>query len=150
MAASLAPIPTGIFDEFNQLQREMERWFSPRSLASDIRAGRGAFPAINIGSTPETFEVYVFAPGVDPKALELTVESGVLTIAGERNTETPEEENGASVYQYERFAGRFRRVVSLPEECDPKRVEARCRDGVVRVTAQKREDTKPRRITVNK
>lgn len=149
MAANLAPIPSGIFDEFNQLQRDLERWFAPLTLPTSIRAVRGAFPAVNIGSTPEAFEVYCFVPGCDPKALEVTVERGVLTIAGERNTEVPEEdEDGVSVYQAERFSGRFRRVLSLSEDCDPARVEARCRDGVLRITARKRENAKPRQISI--
>jgi HSP20 family protein len=53
------------------------------------------------------------------------------------------------VHARERFAGSFRRVVSLPEDADPGKVEASLRDGVLRITVAKREASKPRRITIN-
>jgi len=53
-----------------------------------------------------------------------------------------------SVYAQERFEGGFRRVVSLPEDADPGRVEASYRDGVVKIVIPKREASKPRRIEV--
>jgi HSP20 family protein len=52
------------------------------------------------------------------------------------------------VYAQERFAGPFRRVVSLPEEADPTRVNASYREGFLRVSVGKRESSKPRRIEV--
>jgi HSP20 family protein len=55
----------------------------------------------------------------------------------------------ASVYANERFSGPFRRVVSLPEDADPSRVEASYRDGVLRISVAKRESSLPRRIEVN-
>jgi HSP20 family protein len=53
------------------------------------------------------------------------------------------------VYAQERFSGTFRRVVSLPEDADPAKVEANYRDGILRVTVAKRESSKPRRIEVS-
>ena len=49
----------------------------------------------------------------------------------------------------ERFAGSFRRVVTLPDDADPQRVDAKYRDGILRITVAKRESSKPRRIEVN-
>jgi HSP20 family protein len=70
-------------------------------------------------------------------------------IAGERQSELPKEGERTSVYANERFTGPFRRVVSLPEDADPARVEANYRDGVLRVSVAKRESSLPRRIEVN-
>ena len=48
----------------------------------------------------------------------------------------------------ERFTGRFRRVVSLPDDIDPNSVTATCRDGVLHISIKRRESAQPRRITI--
>jgi HSP20 family protein len=55
----------------------------------------------------------------------------------------------ADYYRRERFDGDFRRVVSLPDDVDPDRVDAKYRDGVLQITVQRREIARPRQITVN-
>ena len=101
---------------------------------------------MNVGSTPASVEVYAFAPGLDPASLDVQIEKGVLTISGERAEEPAPAQ--AMVHIDERFSGRFRRVVSLPEDVDPSAVEARYRDGVLHVRIPRRELTQPRRITI--
>ena len=133
---------------FEALTRTMDQLLGLGTAPSSIRAAaRGAFPALNVGTTQDAVEIYAFVPGIDPASLEVTVDKGLLTIAGERPADTPEGE-GTSVYARERFAGGFRRVVSLPEDVDAGRVEASYRDGVLRIAVQKREQSKPRRINV--
>ena len=111
--------------------------------------GRGSFPAVNVGGTPQSVEILAFAPGIDPKSVEVKLDRGVLTIAGERLAELPsEEESDAAVHINERFSGRFRRVISLSEDIDPAGVSATYRDGILHVTAKRRESAQPRRITV--
>jgi len=68
---------------------------------------------------------------------------------GERTNDLPPADERANVYASERFSGRFRRVVSLPEDADPARVDASYRDGVLRVSVAKRESSLPRRIEIN-
>jgi HSP20 family protein len=77
------------------------------------------------------------------------VDRGLLVIAGERASDLPNQGERASVYANERFSGRFRRVVSLPEDADPARVDASYRDGVLRISVARRESALPRRIEVN-
>jgi len=139
-------LPTDMFAEFNRLQREMDEVFRGLGSASDIRATSRAFPAINVGATNDAVEIIALAPGIDPKKVDITIERGILTIAGERpRGERGEKEN---VYAQERFSGAFRRVVSLPDDVDPDRVEARYADGCLRVTIKKLESSKPRAITI--
>ena len=54
-----------------------------------------------------------------------------------------------NVYASERFAGKFRRVIALPEDAEPSRVEATYRNGVLKVVVPKRESSKPRQIPVS-
>ena len=148
MYASLT-LPGDLASDFELLQRQVEQLFGQGGSPSSIRASqRGAFPPINMGSTPEAVEIYAFAPGIDVDKVEVSVDKGLLTIAGERDTGLPTDPEKANVFAAERFDGAFRRVVSLPEDADPSRVEARYRDGILRILVPKRESSKPRRIEV--
>jgi HSP20 family protein len=117
---------------------------------SSIRSAPGAsFPVLNVGTTPTSLEVQALAPGLDTDKLEITVDRGLLVIAGERKSALPPPGERTSVYAQERFSGKFRRVVSLPEDADPARVDASYRDGLLRISVARRESSLPRRIEVN-
>lgn len=149
MYPSLTRFPGDLFADFEGLHRQIDQLFGLRSWPSSIRAaGRGAFPAINMGVTEEAVEIYAFAPGLDPAKIELSVDKGLLTLAGERAGDLPEASEKTTIYADERFAGSFRRVVSLPEDADPARVQASYRNGVLKIAIPKREASKPRRIEV--
>jgi HSP20 family protein len=136
-----------LFAELNRMQSLLDHVFPARSSSIRSLAGAG-FPALNIGTTPAAIEVQALAPGLDTSTLEITVDRGLLTIAGERKSEVPDD-NKTSVYARERFTGSFRRVVSLPEDADAAKVDASYRDGILRITIAKRESSQPRRIQVN-
>jgi HSP20 family protein len=138
-----------LFPELARLQQQLDQVFQTGS-ARNIRAlSRGTFPAVNVGSSPDTVEVIAFAPGVDAKSLQVTVDKGLLVISGERQSEAPKRGEGDTVYAQERFSGAFKRVIALPDDADPAKVDARLREGVLHVTIAKRESSKPRQITVN-
>jgi HSP20 family protein len=146
MFGNLMNLEGGLFDQFRRMEREMDQLFGAGPRASGVRSGTaGAFPALNVGATPDRIEVYVFAPGVDPNALEISIQQNVLAIAG--NREEPAAEN-ARYFRRERFEGQFYRAVTLPEDADPEQVKARCRDGILRITVQRREAARPRQIEV--
>lgn len=149
MYESLLRFPGSIFSEFDRMQREMDQVFGTLGRPASIRAvARGTFPAINIGSSAQSFEIYAFAPGVDPSTLEVSVDRGILTIAGERKRDLPDESKPFSIYADERFSGSFKRVVNLPEGVDPSRIEARYRNGVLRISVPKSEAAQPKRVEV--
>ena len=142
------------FADFEQLQDRIDELLSGRSMTSSIRAvGRaGAFPALNVGTSADALEIYAFAPGIDPKSIDVSVEKGILAISGERpaNGNAPAAKGGErNVYASERFAGKFRRVIALPEDAEPSRVEATYRNGMLKVVVPKRESSKPRQIQVS-
>ncbi len=139
--------PRDLFAELDRLQREVHGVFDIASPG--IRGlGRGGYPALNVGTTPASVEIYAFAPGLDPAKIEVNYDRGVLSIAGERKgLEAPRDEK-TTQHLDERFAGRFRRVVSLPDDADPNAVSAEYRDGVLHVSVKRRESAQPRRIAV--
>ncbi len=138
--------PGDLFAEVDRLQREMQQAFD--TVSPSIRGFARGYPALNVGSTPTSVEVYAFAPGIDPAKIEVNLERGVLTIEGERLRAEREGNGRATAHINERFEGRFRRVVSLPDDVDPSAVNARYRDGVLQVSVRRRESAQPRRIEV--
>ena len=138
-----ALFPRDVFAELDRLQREMQQSFD---LSPSIRGLPRGFPAMNVGSSPKSVEVYAFVPGIDPASLDVQIEKGVLTIAGERKVEVAPEK--ATVHIDERFAGPFRRVVTLPDDVDAGAVEAKYRDGVLHISIARKEAVQPRRIAI--
>jgi len=139
-------LPRDLFAELDRLQRDLTTLdYSPA-----IRGlGRGGYPALNVGSTPTAVEIYAFAPGMEPASIEVNLDRGVLTIAGERKRSLPAgSDDKTTVHVDERFSGRFRRVVSMPDDIDPNGISAEYRDGVLRVSVKRRESAQPRRIEV--
>jgi HSP20 family protein len=136
-----------LFDQFARLQRELgDFWDSPGGPVSIRAAARGSYPAINVGSTPEGVEVYVFAAGLDRDSLDVTVQQNLLTISGARSTGQPEK---ASPHLQERFTGQFRRSLSLPEDIDPDSAQAGYRHGVLHLGFKRKAEARPRKIQIS-
>jgi HSP20 family protein len=135
-----------LFAEMDRLQREMQQALDQ---SPTIRGyARGGYPALNVGGTPTSVEVYAFAPGLDPAAIDVNLDRGVLTLAGERKADLPKSDEKTTLHANERFTGRFRRVVSLPDDIDPNAVSAKYADGVLHISIQRRASAQPRRIEV--
>jgi len=140
-------MPSSVFDELWRLQQEVDELFGSWSSPLGIRSlPRGSFPAVNVGQTPERVEIYLFAPGIDPKSLDISIQQNLLTVSGKREVGAREE---ADYYRQERFGGEFRRVISLPEDVDPERVQAKYADGIVQIGVQRREAARPRQIEIH-
>ncbi len=148
MFAITSSASDSLFDELWRLQQEVDGLFgSWTSSSGGIRSlPRGSFPPVNIGHTPERVEVYLFAPGIDPKTLDISIQQNLLTVAGRREIPTDER---STYYRQERFSGEFHRVIALPEDIDPDRVHARYQDGIVQIGIERREAARPRQIEIH-
>ncbi|MFZ1343070.1 Hsp20/alpha crystallin family protein [Thiothrix eikelboomii] len=134
-----------LFSELEQWQRQLVG----RNIVSNIRpVARGSFPAINLGSTPSSVEVYAFVPGVEAKSLDIQIDKNLLTLQGERTLALPKEDNKLTVYAQERFSGKFKRVITLPDDVDVSKVNASYKDGVLHISIQRREEAQPKRIEI--
>jgi len=139
--------PQNIFAEMANLQRQVEQMFDFEPSIRGI--GRGGFPALNVGRTPHTMELYAFIPGLDPSSIDANIEQGVLTISGKRADDIAAGEDKATVHLNERFRGQFKRVISLSEDLDPDTVDAQYRDGVLHISIKRRESAQQRRISIH-
>ncbi len=138
--------PGDMLAELDRMQRDVQQLFG--QVPSIRSAGRGSYPALNVGGTPESVEIYAFVPGMDPSSIEVNLERGVLTVAGERPPSLPAESAQVAVHVNERFAGHFSRAVSLPDDLDPSQVAAKYNDGVLHISIKRRESFQPRRVQV--
>jgi len=128
-----------------ELQRELER-LAENPLGMDLGfSGRGAFPAMNIFSDKDGYVVRLEVPGVPPEQISIETRGRTLTVSGRRAASGPE---GASVHRREREAGEFARSIQLPDDLDLSRAEAGCKHGILTIRIPKREEAKPRQITV--
>lgn len=109
-----------LYDPFRAFGARLADWLAPATEAS---GGKDAY-AINME-----------LPGVSEADVDLTVEDGVVTVRGEKKTET--ERQGDTWYFSERQYGAFRRSFRLPADADGAGVEAQMKDGVLKITVPK-------------
>lgn len=140
----------------NRLSRDLERLFHAPADASDgvetrgsavVNSGVAWLPRVDIREEDKQFVLRADLPGVEAKDIEITMEKGVLTIRGRRETEVSKE-NEHSYRRIERVAGEFSRRFSLPDTADSQAIKARCVNGVLEVVIPKQETVLPRRIDV--
>lgn len=129
----------------NQLQKELERSHENQNGESTVSTAEWA-PAVDIKEETDKFIVHADIPGVKPEDIEVNMESGVLTVKGEKKTEAKTEKEGYK--RVERTSGSFYRRFSLPDSADSEAISAKSKHGVLEITIPKREAIKPKKIDV--
>lgn len=141
---------TASLDPLLILQRDMDRLFGSalRSfIGSDGDGELVLAPRIDVREVDGGIEVDAELPGVDGQNIEVLVDNDELVIAGEMRRENQIEKGGYRIA--ERQVGQFRRVIRLPFEPDPEKIEAEVRNGVLNLKiAQPAETDKTKRIAV--
>ena len=132
-----------------QLRREMDRLLSrfPWEGLPDGFALPTVQPAVNLWETPEAVHLELELPGVKTSELDISVIGQSVVLKG-RWPELAAEK--ATYHRRERASGEFTKVMSLPTDVDPDRVEARLEGGVLAITLPKAEAVKPKKIAVSK
>ena len=135
--------------------RDLERIQSEINKLFDIEPSDGVSglfdtsfsPAVDIVEHEDRYEVECDLPGVSKDDIELSVAGNVLTIKGEKKGETKRENGG--YFRKETWSGSFQRSLALPQSADGDKIDASLRDGVLRISLPKREEMKPKRISVS-
>lgn len=130
-------------DPFLSLHREVNRLFDDvfRGFGSGLPslAGGSAFgggwPNVEISDGEKEIKVTAEVPGLEEKDIEVLLDEGVLTLKGEKRSETEDKDRQFS----ERFYGRFERRIPLGYEVKDDQVDARFKNGVLTVTLPKSE-----------
>ena len=103
-------------------------------------------PPVDITEDDKEYLVKAELPEVKKEDVRVTVESGVLSISGERKVE--KEEKDKKYHRVERAYGRFERSFTLPEGADGTKITAEFKEGVLKVHLPKAEIAKPKAVTV--
>jgi HSP20 family protein len=139
----------GYVDPMEQVHREFDhvinRLFNPANGAG-ANETRWAPYAVDVREDADHFYVEAELPGFRKDDVEITLENQTLTISAERK-ET-EEKKGDFLLNERRYT-RFLRTFAMPPTVDEKHVDAKLNDGILTLTLKKREETKPRKITVS-
>jgi HSP20 family protein len=133
------------FNLFNQLQREFDRIREGEENGGRIATAEWA-PAVDIKEEQNRFVIHADIPGVSPENIDVSMEKGVLTIKGEKETEAKSEKEGYK--RVERIYGSFYRRFSLPDTADNEAINAKSKNGVLEIVIPKREAVKPKKISV--
>lgn len=139
-----------LFREMENITREMDSLFRGLGLGQVLEPsfataiGGRNYPRINLREDAGNVYVEALLPGVDVKALEMTVLKNTLTLAGERKNGV----ENVAWHRRERGAGRFLRTIDIPVDIDVENVKADYRDGVLTVTMPKAETARPKRIEI--
>ena len=136
------------FNALNELHRELSRVFNDRQSAdnSSIFSSATWAPQVDIKESEECFTVLADVPGVNPDDVEVTLHNGLLTIKGEKRSDS-ESEDGA-FKRVERVRGSFFRQFTLPDSVNDDAIQARSSNGVLEIIIPKSAKAKPLNIEV--
>ncbi len=127
----------------SRLQKDIDRLFNTPSTAADSGAW---LPPVDIHEEADQFRLHIDLPGVDPKAVEITAEKGVLTVRGHR--EGLQQEAREGYRRIERTKGDFQRRFSLPDTADANGIKAKSNNGVLEIVIPKVAQVQAQRIMV--
>jgi len=133
--------------EFDRLQDEINKLFDWNYPENRGLFDRSLSPAVDLMENENEIVLVCDLPGIKKDDLDLSISRNVITIKGEKKNEVKKE--GQKTFRNETWNGAFQRTISLPETVDPEKVEANMKDGVLTVKVAKREEVKPRQISVN-
>jgi HSP20 family protein len=132
-------------DTFREFRGELDRMFSTNAVGYTDTATDWV-PAVDIKEVRDAYEVVADVPGVEPKDIDVSLDDGVLTVKGERKSESKDEGEGYT--RTERTYGSFYRRFTLPDTADADNISAKTEHGVLKLRIPKKEKALPKKISV--
>ena len=137
-----------VHDDFRQL---LDQFFEAGETGdqSDVVTSQWA-PRVDIREEDKRFVIEADIPGVDPRNIEINMDKGVLSIRGERKSEskTEQDDKTRKYSRVERSHGVFYRRFALPDSANPDGITATGRHGVLEIEIPKKPETTPRKIDI--
>jgi len=138
--------PLGRFGFWNDdFDRLFEGFLAPTRVVEE--AG-DLVPAMDVAETEHGYVITAEMPGVRKEDINITLENGVLSIAGESREEKEEKDNGRVIRQERRY-GKYVRSLRLGTEVDDQQIKAAYKDGILEISVPKAEAVKPKKIAVD-
>ncbi len=141
-----------MFRDIMTLQDRMNRLLEEGFPKTRTQQYEGLFagswaPAVDIYEDDQGIVLKADLPDMDPKDVEVRIEDNTLYLKGERKMEQEVNEN--NYHRIERSYGSFARSFVLPHTVSPEKIAADYKNGVLKITMPKREESKPKQIKVN-
>jgi HSP20 family protein len=138
-------------DPYETIQREFDSVLGRFLGGQPVTDGgeRLAPYCVDVREDADHFYVEAELPGFRKEDIDVTLENQQLTISAERKEDQKQKGKTGELLHHERRYTRFLRSFTLPPTVDEQTVNAKLADGVLTITLNKREETKPRRISVN-
>lgn len=141
-----------LWNPFQEFENMLERYSKSgasnlgKQLNTELSFADWA-PSVDIEEEDNRYLIKADLPGVDKKDIDVKLENGVLSIRGEKQTES-ETGKGTKRHRTERFHGSFARSFTLPDAVKADKVDASYKDGVLSLTIPKEEEAKPKSIDI--
>jgi HSP20 family protein len=143
---SLVPSLRSASGTFAPIQREFDRLFEQLGSAWNSTTDIDVSTRMDVRDTDKGLEITLEAPGVDQKDIKIEVDDNVLTVSGEKKSETEKKE--ADYRVSERAYGAFRRSIALPSNIDADKIAASMEKGVLKITAPKNGKSQTKTIAI--
>lgn len=149
--ANLAANPAserGLAAIFGRLRTEVDQIFDDFMMPGQTRRmfplpdGAAFSPLVELKANADHYELAIELPGLEEKDIDVEFADGMLSVSGEKREER-EEKSGDCLIS-ERSYGSFQRRLSMPPDVDPDRIEAKYRQGVLKITIGKTKTAAPR------
>ncbi len=131
----------GLSDRLNRMFEEMSGFNADNQITGSWT------PAVDVYESENAIEIKADLPGMTEKDIDVSVENNTLTIKGERQFEN--EEKRENYHRVERQYGSFYRSFQLPNTVDVSKINANFKNGILELALPKREETKPKKISIN-
>ena len=133
-------------DPFDALNRDFERMINLWNVGGQADEATASYP-VDIREDDNNIYVEAELPGFKKEEVDVTFENGVLNIHAERKQEEDRKGGeGGTHHLHERRFTRVRRSFTLPNTVDANNVDAELTEGVLKLTLNKTEEVRPRRI----
>ena len=138
----------GLTDPFDGIDRDLNSFVQRVFNGREYPTGLTPY-GVDIYEDADHLHVEAELPGFTREQVDVTIDNNVLTITADRSqTKADGEQDRAGWHLKERRYVRFQRSFSLPNTVDGSGVEAKLADGVLHLTLTKRQEAKPRKITI--
>ena len=140
-----SPKSTGSLSSFGDLDDFYEGFFRPMRLWNSPE--NTTMPAMDVTENEKQIEISTELPGVKKEDIEITLNNGLLTICGEKSSESDEKDKGRVIKQ-ERSYGQYTRQLQLGDNVVADKIDAHCKDGVLTLTIPKAKEKMSKEVKV--
>lgn len=149
-------LPDQFLEPFHRLRSELDkvfdefpdRWPSIHLPTRFNAVSAAPVPAVEMTEKPDSYVISVEVPGIEPESIDLQIDGNALILKGEKHSEREEQEEDYTFS--ERSYGAFERRIVLPADCAKDKVEAKAKNGVLKITLPRegRPEASARKIEI--